>query len=500
MNSPYQTILVSLSGLTLLAGCAVGPDYAPPLPPPLPSSQFFGSAGQMSAALVPGTVEVEWWRSFDDPALVTLIQRALAANHDVGIAAARLAQAKALLREDRQGFLPQGGAALGYEKRRLSKSEMLPGQPRRSETYRASVDASWEIDLFGRVRRSVEAGQAQAGSREALLRGVQAGTAAAVAATWFELGGIEAELAVVASISQSQRDSLALVERMVSAGSASELDRLRAEALLRSVEVAAPELERRRAACVNALAILLGEVPQTFSFPAATPASDALTVRAIAVGDPAGLLARRADIAAAERNLAAATARIGVETAGLYPEVQVLGSIGLVGGSLDAMGDAGMQSGLLGPVIRWNLLDTGRVRARIAASEARAREALLVYDQTVLRALQETDDAFKAHGTAGSALGLRLLESAANREAARLARLQFSAGAGLYLDVLEAERADFASRRALAVARTNQRLAVVGIYKALGGGWEICAQTNDDCGGARTLPRSRFAKQLTDRP
>ena len=494
MTRPYQTVVISLSALLVLAGCAVGPDYAPPLPPPLSASQFSGGAGQSHAGLVPGTVEVEWWRTFDEPALVTLIQRALAANHDVGIAAARLAQATALLREDRQGYLPQGGAALAYEKSRLSKSETLPGQPRRSESYRASVDASWEIDLFGRVRRSVEAAQAQAGSREALLRGVQAGVAAAVAATWFELGGIEAELAVVASIRQSQRDSLALVERLVSAGAASELDRLRAEALLRSVEVAAPELERRRTASVNALAFLLGEVPQTFSLPAATPASEALTVRTIAVGDPATLLARRADIAAAERNLAAATARIGIATAGLYPEVQVAGSIGLVAGSLDALGDAGMQSGFLGPVIRWNLFDAGRVRARIAASEARAREALIAYDQTVLRALQETDDAFKAYGTAGSTLGLRLLESAANREAARLARLQFSAGAGLYLDVLEAERADFASRRALAVARTNQRLAVVSIYKALGGGWEVCAQASDDCGGARALARSGLSQ------
>ena len=491
MTRPYQTVVISLSALLVLAGCAVGPDYAPPLPPPLSASQFSGGAGQSHAGLVPGTVEVEWWRTFDEPALVTLIQRALAANHDVGLAAARLAQATALLREDRQGYLPQGGAALAYEKSRLSKSETLPGQPRRSESYRASVDASWEIDLFGRVRRSVEAAQAQAGSREALLRGVQAGVAAAVAATWFELGGIEAELAVVASIRQSQRDSLALVERLVSAGAASELDRLRAEALLRSVEVAAPELERRRAASVNALAVLLGEVPQTFRLPAATPASEALTVRTIAVGDPATLLVRRADIAAAERNLAAATARIGIATAGLYPEVQVAGSIGLVAGSLDALGDAGMRSGFLGPVIRWNLFDAGRVRARIAASEARTREALIAYDQTVLRALQETDDAFKAYGTAGSTLGLRLLESAANREAARLARLQFSAGAGLYLDVLEAERADFASRRALAVARTNQRLAVVSIYKALGGGWEVCAQAGDDCGGARALPAAR---------
>lgn len=497
MRSSYRAVLLPLSVLMLLAGCAVGPDYAPPS---LPSSQLAASFGEPSAGLASGAVEVAWWRGFDDPALTALVQRALAANHDIGIAAARLEEANALLCENRQGFLPSGGPALGHENRRRSEAETPPGQPRRIESYRGAVDASWEIDLFGRVRRSVEAAQAQAGSREALLRAVQAGVAAAVAATWFELHGIEAELAVVADIRQSQRDSLGLVERLVSAGSASEFDRLRAEAALRSVEVAVPELERRRAASANALAILLGETPQAFKPPAATPATETLAVRTIAVGDPAALLSRRADIAAAERSLAAATARIGVETTGLYPEVQVQGSIGFVAGSLGAMSGAAALSSFVSPVIRWSLLDTGRVRARIAASEARTREALIVYDQTVLRALQETDDAFKAYGAAGSTLGLRLLESRANREAARLARVRFSEGEGLYLDVLEAERADFASRRALAVARTHQRLAVVSIYKALGGGWELCAQADQDCGGADGTSTTRLAKQIAHRP
>lgn len=494
MRSPYQAVLFPLSAL-ILAGCAaVGPNYAPPTLPSLPSSQFPTSFGESPAGLGSGAVEVKWWRAFDDPVLTTLIQRALAANHDIGIAAVRLEEAKAMLGESRQGFLPRGGASLGHESRRRSEFETPTGQPRRIETYRGAVDASWEIDLFGRVRRSVEAAQAQAGSREALLRGVQAGVAAAVAATWFELRGIEAELAVATDISQSQRESLGLVEGLMRAGSASEFDRLRAEALLRHVEVAVAELERRRAASANALAILLGETPQTFKPPAATPAREAMTVRTIAVGDTAALLSRRADIAAAERNLAAATARIGAETAGLYPEIQVQGSIGLVAGSLDAMSGAGALSGFLAPVIRWSFLDTGRVRARIAASEARTKEALIAYDQTVLRALQETDDAFKAYGAAGSTLGLRLLESAANREAASLARVRFSAGEGIYLDVLDAERSDFASRRALAVARTDQRLAVVGIYKALGGGWEICAQGDQDCSGADGIPNLGVAK------
>ncbi|MFT2788532.1 efflux transporter outer membrane subunit [Serratia sp. T13T92] len=479
MRDRYQAVLLPLSALLLLAGCsAVGPDYAPP------SSPLPISFGEPTAELGTGAVEVEWWRTFDDPALTALIQQALAANHDIGIAAMRLEEAKAMLREDRQSFLPSGGPALSYENRRWGEVEISPDQPRQRESYRGAIDAAWELDLFGRVRRSVEAAQAQTGSREALLREVQVSVIATVAATWFELRGIEAEIAAVTDIRQSQRESLKLVEQQVNAGSASEFDRLRAEALLRNVEVAMPELERRRAASINALAILLGTVPQSFRPPAIVPLDDSLSVRTIAVGDPVSLLSRRADIAVAERDLAAATAQIGVETAALYPEIQVQGSLGFVAGSLDALNGAEALSGFIVPVIRWSLLDIGRTRARIAASEARSKQALIVYDQAVLRALQETDDAFKAYGAAGSTLELRLLESAANREAARLLQVRFAEGDGLYLEVLDAERADFASQRALAVARTNQQLAIVSIYKALGGGWEVCTQTERNCNGA----------------
>ena len=150
-----------------------------------------------------------------------------------------------------------------------------------------------------------------------------------------------------------------------------------------------------------------------------------------------------------------------------------------------SLSQVSVRSSFIGPVIRWSLFDTGRVRARIAASEARTKEALIVYDRTVLRAPQETDDAFKAYGAAGSTLGLRLLESAANREAARLARVRFSAGEGIYLDVLEAERSDFASRRALAVARTHPPAACHCQHlQGAGRRLEICAQADQDCSGA----------------
>ncbi|MER2177312.1 MAG: TolC family protein, partial [Stenotrophomonas maltophilia] len=242
-----RVFLLPLAAGVMLSACAsVGTNVSSPSPPPLPSAPFPTEFNVGSAGLSPGAVDAAWWRSFDDPVLTSLIQRAWAANHDIGLAAARLDEAKAMLRESRQGFLPRGSVGVGHENRRLGDVERGPGQARRTETYRAAVDASWEIDLFGRVRRSAEAARADAGSREALLRDVQASVAAAVAATWFELGGLEAELGVVAEITRSQRDSLRLVEGLVEAGSANEVDRLRAEAALRAVEVVAPELAHRR--------------------------------------------------------------------------------------------------------------------------------------------------------------------------------------------------------------------------------------------------------------
>ena len=174
----------SLSALILLGGCAaVGPDYAPP------SASAPASFGAMPAGIDGGGVEIEWWRGFDEPALESLIQRALAANLDIALAGARLDEAKALLRENREEFLPRGGPAFDYQARRRGEVETPAGQQRDIETYRGALDASWEIDLFGRVRRSVEAAEAQAGSREALLRNVQASVAATVAMTWFQLQG-----------------------------------------------------------------------------------------------------------------------------------------------------------------------------------------------------------------------------------------------------------------------------------------------------------------------
>lgn len=197
MSLCYRAVLAPLATLMLLAGCAaVGPDY---VAPSLPATQLPARFDELPAGLGPGSVEARWWGAFDEPVLTGLVQRALAANHDIAIAAVRLEEARAMLRESRQGFLPRGGPALSYENRRWSEVQTPAGQSRQNETYRGAVDASWEIDLFGRVRRSVEAARAQAGSREALLRGVQASVAAEVAATWFELRGIEAELAAGAS-------------------------------------------------------------------------------------------------------------------------------------------------------------------------------------------------------------------------------------------------------------------------------------------------------------
>jgi len=477
----------------LLSSCAaVGPDYRPA------ASNAPAAFSQRPPGLEAGDVEAAWWRTFGDPELDRLVQAALAANHDVGIAVARVEQARALLAEARRQGFPTGGLGASVEARRLSDVERAGGLPETIESYRGAVDAAWEIDLFGRVRRSAEAAAADLGSAAALLRAAQASVVAETARTYFAVRGAEAELAVLDRLLRTQEESLRVVERLQAAGSGSELDRIRAEAQLRGVGALAPEVRRRERTGLHALAILTGEPPGAVALsPIADAAEARIEVRTIPVGDPGALIARRPDVAAAERRLAAATARIGVATADLYPSVELRGSIGVLAGELGDLASGGAVSSFIAPVLRWAFLDAGRVRARIAAGEARAREALAAYDQAVLRALQEAEDSFAAHASANEEALLRAGEAAANREAARLARVRFAAGEGGFLEVLDAERSDVASQRAATIARTRQQLAVVDVHRALGGGWAPCAEGALDCSGAgasRPLrARKRFA-------
>lgn len=458
-------VAVAIS-LSILSGCAaVGPTYAPP------STETPPTFVETPSGTTTGAIEQAWWASFNDPVLNDLVRRARSSNLDIAVSAARVAQARAVLREAGWSLAPTGGVAAGYERRRLSEAETGFGAPVQIEAYRLGADAAWEIDLFGRGRRGIEAAAADLGASRALVAAAQVSVTAELARTYFDLRGAENQVRALEALRSNQADSRNIVRELRDAGAASELDLIQADSQLRAVEVLAPEATRRVKAARHALAILLGSRPDQLTL--APDTGTAAVPASIAIGDPAALLRRRPDIAAAERRLAAATARIGVATAELYPSVQVSGSLGLVAGSLDAFGSGGLASWFIAPVIRWAGLDIGRVRARIAGREAQAQEALALYEQTTLTALREAEDAFAAYTSASETLRLRLSQAELDRRAAALARVRFAEGGGVFLAVLDAERARLTSETAAIEAATAHRVTVVDIHKALGGGWNL---------------------------
>jgi len=478
--------LAGIASLGLLAGCATaGADYIPP------SDRAPPAFAAQPAGVQAAEVEARWWRSFNDPALDTLIARALAANLDARLALARLEEARALARGARAERWPGGGINASYQRRRLADLERFPGLPREVDFLRVGGEADWEIDLFGRVGRSIEAAEAEVGGAQALLNAVRAAVAADVASRYFDLRGAEAGLRVAQASIANQRRSLDVTRRLAAAGAGARLDIIRAEAQLRAVEARVPDIGRDAAVARHALAVLLGEAPQTFAGPAPTPAG-LPQIAKIAVGTPADLLRRRPDIRAAERGLAAANARAGAARAELFPEVRLTGFIGLLAGSLGDLFSGGALSFGAGPALSWGVFDLPRLRAQVGAADARTDAALTDYHRTVLNALREVEDALVTYGAVREELARQAARVGASREAARMAAIGFREGEGQFLDVLDAERSLVEAEAALVDAQARHLLSVVGVYRALGGGWEVCtAPGGVDCPTARPRQATR---------
>lgn len=468
--------LACLASVALLAGCATaGADYA------APSASPATSFAAQPAGIAPSEVEVRWWRSFNDPELDRLISQALAANLDTKLAIARLEEARALARAERAGRLPSGNVSASYQRRRLADLERFGTAPRDGDVFNLGTDARWEINLFGRVQRSVEAAEAEIGGADALLQATRAAVAADVASRYFDLRGAEASLRVARTSLANQRRSLDLTRRLAAAGAGARLDIIRAEAQLRAVEATVPDIEREAAVARHALAVLLGEQPQRYAPPG--PSTETLPrVTNIAVATPADLLRRRPDIRAAERALAAANARAGAARAELFPQVQLTGFIGLLAGSLGNIFSGGALSFSAGPALSWGVFDLPRLRAQVGVADARTDAALVNYYQTVLDALREVEDALVTYGAIREELTRLTARAQASREAARLVEIGFREGVGQYLDVLDAERSLVQAEAALVEAQARHLLSVVAVHRALGGGWEACSMPGGvDC-------------------
>lgn len=465
--------------LAALGGCAaVGPDFAAP-PSPAKATAFAHSrSGEEAVAPAPlrreHPNEIEnWWKVLGDPQLDALVQRALASNPSLETVAARLAEARSRLRlakAERSPTLATNDSArlLGESAERTLP---LPGQPVRyrdaGDSYRLALEASWELDLWGRVRRSTEAAIAQLEAVEADTRAAKLALSADIALTYTTLRGLEAEISVLDQTLDQRRAYTDLLATRIKHGLGLEVEVQRARTELALLEAEAEDLQRRRALALNALAQLCGTTPVDLILLAgALPATPI-----VPEGIPAEVLRRRPDIAAAEATLHARTAEIGVAEAARYPTIKLTGGGGFESGDLLNLLERPSQFWQVGPTLSLPLLDGGRTRAGIEAATARAEAARADHRARCLAALREVEDALaELRHSAKQAEALVRAGSSA-REAASLLKVRHEGGLASYLDVLDAERTCLQAERSLTQVRTARLASTVKLVRALGGSW-----------------------------
>ncbi|HXW75263.1 MAG TPA: efflux transporter outer membrane subunit [Steroidobacteraceae bacterium] len=467
----FATLIALIALATLaaaLSGCAVGPDYVKPDTPVAP-----GFAGAYGGPYSGEDAQAQFWTQFGDPALNGLVTDALNANHDLRIAVGHLVEARAERRSAKLDLLPTVTASGGYTSERLSAAESLFNQPIDAHYYDAGFDAFWELDVFGRVRRNVEAQNAQVQGAEATVRDAQVSVTAEVARTYFELRGEQTQLAVAWRNVENQRATLGLTRSRLDAGRATELDTSRAQSQLSTTLATIGPLQASVARSIHRLAVLTGREPNALNEQLQAPRELPQLPEIAAVGDPAGLLRRRPDIRVAERQLAASTALVGVAIGDLFPKVTFTGSFSYSAVPGTPLGGSATRGYVIGPGISWPAFDLGRVKAEVEGSRARADVALASYEQTVLRALEDTEDALVTHARTRDSLREAADAAAASATAARIARTRYEGGLVDFLDVLDAERTQLEAENRLAQSRTDAATSLIAVYKALGGGWEM---------------------------
>lgn len=461
-------ILSLLLGLMTLTGCMVGPNYKQPqtrLP-----ERFANETGRSFST---NNVETLWWRGFNDEKLNQLIELAIMGNYDLRIATANLREARALRSEARFDLYPTMTSQASYTRERLSTRVPPVSSDRDINLYDAGFDATWEIDFFGRVRRSVEASTAEVRAAEANRQDVVVSILAEVARNYFELRGAQNQLEVARRNAENQKQTLDLTIALLEGGRGTELDTSRARAQLNSTLATIPPLETIIKRTIYRLSVLTGQQPAALESELSKPLPLPNLPNLVALGSPKELLRRRSDIRVAEHNLAAATARIGVATADLFPRITLIGSIALEADSFAGLFKGGSNMFFFGPQIFWAAFDLGRVRARIKAAGARAEAALAQYEQTILLALEETENALVDFSRQQERRNFLRESAQASERAMELAQLRYRYGVADFLTVLDAERTLLQAQDQLAQSETNTATALIAVYKALGGGWEV---------------------------
>lgn len=471
-NSNYATRAMRAIGVLVLSaaisGCLLGPDYV------RPESQLPAAFEHAAAEGVSRTeLLAEYWTVFGDETLNALVRDAIAANLDLRIARAKLAETRASRRASLFDLWPVVTSKLARQRSSMASAEAqgAPSDELSSDYYEVGFDASWEASLFGRGTRGVRSQKAVVAGAEAQHWGTQVAITAEVARQYFEYRGLQARLLVARRNVDNQAESLKITSARLEAGRGTELDRARAQAQLEINRANIPRLETALTRARYRVAVLTGRNPQTKGLipDRADPLADLPDIQPS--GDPADLLRRRPDIIVAERNLATQTELIGYRKAELFPRIFFAGTAGFASESLDDLGDSGTKTWRFAPSITWSAFDIGRVLANVKAQRHRTEAALAEYEKAVLSALEDADGALAEYRNTATTREHLVLAADASADAARLARLRFDAGITDLSVVLDVEAQQLQAEDQLAQAHTQSATALIAAFKALGGGW-----------------------------
>ncbi|MGH6689652.1 MAG: efflux transporter outer membrane subunit [Gammaproteobacteria bacterium] len=452
--------IVLLATAATLAGCAERRPYAPPQVAPA----ILHNADP--AIVSDQAFDPRWWQQFEDPVLDDLVSRALDANHDVRMALARFDQARAIfddVKRDARPIVPAGASVEHVD-------QVIPGftdQPRALTIYRAGFDASWELDLFGRIRSQTRAASAEADSFEADVDDTRVSVASEVARNYFEMRGLQQQMAVAERNVTNVLETLRLTEVRRDEEFGDEQDVASAAARVAAVEASIPLIRAAIAERQHRIAVLTGARPGELHADL-TPRPYPPLAKALAIGEPESLLRRRPDVRATERQLAAATAREGIAAADLFPRITLTGFLGFFAWR-GAVFTADSRAWAVTPALSWAAFDVGSARARLRGAEAATLERLAAFEQIVLIALEETENALVSYRDEQQRL-VKLTEQARQSErAAAIARVRYREGADDFLALLDAERTQLQAEDAAAQAEAGVFTSVIALYKALGG-------------------------------
>ena len=475
----------------MLAGCAVGPRFLPPQPAvPAHWSQAAPGAPGGASAVDTGAPQVEaWWASFNDPALTSLIERSFAANLDLREAVVRIEEARAQRQATTAGLWPTLAANASFTRQRfsldtpngavfgLAGSGRIPGLPpgvsisNPFNQYQLGLSASWELDLFGRVRRSVEAADADVQTAVENERDVRVSLASDVAEAYIDLRGAQLRRSILEQSLATQRDVLMLTRDRRRAGLTSDLDVENAASEVSATQAELPPLDREITQDINQLSRLLDREPGALRAELAEARPVPPVPPRVPIGLPADLARRRPDVRRAEASLHAATARVGVAVADLFPRLTLTAAGGYQSEGLSQLIAAASRFGSLGPALELPIFEAGARRAAIRLQDARQKEAAIDYARTVLGALHEVENALAAYASDQTRSTSLSSSVDSSRNALTLARQRYESGLTSFIEVLDAERSLQQNQLLLAQATTAETTDLVELYKALGGGW-----------------------------